>query len=225
MRAFIVSLTVVCFAACASAGYLAAPVASGYAAPALHSTGSSSQFREEDSYGNYKFGYDETSATGSSGRREERYGDVVRGSYNLGVHDGRARRVDYIADAAGFRATVHTNEPGVDSTRDPAAVLINKEGYAAVPAPEPVYSAPAPVYSAPAPAPVYSAPAPILAAPAAYGAPAPVAAAYQAPRQAFSYAFGSAHPAPAYVAPAPAPVYAAPAPILAAPVYQQARKY
>lgn len=34
------------------------------------------------------------------------------GSYSLADIDGRARRVDYVADKMGFRAAVKTNEPG-----------------------------------------------------------------------------------------------------------------
>lgn len=228
-------LSAVCFVSCVSAGHL-----NGYRAQAASygadQTGTSSQFREEDTYGNYKFGYDEAHASGRSGRREERNGDVVHGSYNLADADGRDRTVNYVADASGFRATIHTNEPGVDASRDPAAVLINKEGYAAVPAPEVIVAAapayrPAPQYAqAPLPA------APVFAAKGYAAAPAPAPVAYgPAPayennqRQAFSYSFGTTHPS---YAPAPAPVYAqapvayAPAPLAApAPIYQQSVKY
>lgn len=245
MKVFIV-LAVACFVSCVSASHLG-----GYAsaAPAV-STGSSSQFREEDSYGNYKFGYDEAHATGRSGRREERNGGVVTGSYNLADADGRDRTVHYVADASGFRATIHTNEPGVDASRDPAGVLINKEGFAAAPAPEHqqqvLVAAPAPAayrpaapvaYGPAAPLPAasflatksYAAPAPIVQAPIYASAPsyAPAAAAYEnAQRQAFSYSFGTTHPshvpAPAVYAQAvPAPAYA-PAP---APIFQQSIKY
>lgn len=227
-----------CFVSCVSAGHL-----NGYRAPALYGaatadqTGTSSQFREEDSYGNYKFGYDEAHASGRSGRREERNGDVVHGSYNLADADGRDRTVHYIADASGFRATIHTNEPGVDASREPAAVLINKQGFAAAPAPEQVIVAAAPVYRsashyAPAPLPA----APVFATKGYASAPAPIAygpaPAYEnSQRQAFSYSFDTSHPsyasapAPAY-APAPAPVAYAPAPLAApAHIYQQSVKY
>lgn len=233
MKLFIV---LACFVSCAAAGHLG-----GYAAgPAAVSTGSSTQFREDDTYGNYKFGYDESHAYGRTGRREEKHGDVVQGSYNLYDADGRDRTVHYIADAAGFRATIHTNEPGVDASRDPAAVLINKEGYAAVPAPEPVAVAVAPAYrpagpvaygpgpvAIPAPLPA----APVFAATKGYAAAAPAPIYENNARQAFSYSFGTSHPsyaapAPVYVAPAaPAPAYA-PAPLAApAPIYQQSIKY
>lgn len=188
----------VCFVSCVSAGHLG-----GYGAPLAGpiNSGQSSQFREEDSYGNYKFGYDESSATGGSGRREKRHGDVVRGSYNLAVADGRDRRVDYIADAAGFRATIHTNEPGVDSSRDPAAVLINEEAHAPVAIAAPVYASKGYTVQAPIAAPVY-----------------------EAPREAFSYSFGTTHPAPVYAtAQAPLPL-SAPVPA-SAPIYQHGPGY
>jgi hypothetical protein len=242
MKVLIV-LAAAALVSCVSAGHLGG-YASGYeAAPAAVSTGSSSQFREEDSYGNYKFGYDEAHSSGRSGRREERNGDIVTGSYSLADADGRDRTVHYVADASGFRATIHTNEPGVDASRDPAAVLINKQGFAAVPAPEQVAVAVAPAFRpaapvaygpaaaairAPLPAPLPAAPvfaAKGYAAPAPVYAPEPAPAAYESnQRQAFSYSFGTTHPsfaaAPTYIAaPAPAPVLAQ------APIYQHSVKY
>lgn len=98
----------------------------GYNSGAI-STGTSSQFRSEDNYGNYNFGYDESHSTGGTSRREEQTNGVRRGSYSLSDADGRQRTVDYIADVNGFRATIRTNEPGVEA-KDPADVLINKNG-------------------------------------------------------------------------------------------------
>lgn len=37
---------------------------------------------------------------------------IPAGFYTLKGEDGRDRRVDYVADAAGFRATISTNEMG-----------------------------------------------------------------------------------------------------------------
>lgn len=48
----------------------------------------------------------------------------MTGSYGLRDADGRIRTVNYIADAAGFRATISSNEPGVES-KSPADVSIN----------------------------------------------------------------------------------------------------
>ncbi|GIY32263.1 hypothetical protein CEXT_74301 [Caerostris extrusa] len=78
-----------------------------------------------------------------------------KGSYTIADIDGRARRVDYVADGHGFRATVKTNEPGTAASA-PAAALI------ASPYAGPV----APVVNHIAPA----APAVAVAAPVAYGA-------------------------------------------------------
>lgn len=36
----------------------------------------------------------------------------VTGSYSLNVGDGRSRVVNYVADGAGFRAAIATNEQG-----------------------------------------------------------------------------------------------------------------
>ncbi|XP_067128339.1 cuticle protein 14-like [Centruroides vittatus] len=96
-------------------------------------TGASVQHRNQDAFGNYNFGYNEDHTTGGTFRREA--GDVLGnkvGSYGLRDADGRLRIVSYVADAAGFRANIQTNEPGTEP-KDPAATLINK-GVAAVPA-------------------------------------------------------------------------------------------
>ena len=50
------------------------------------------------------------------------------GSYGLRDADGRVRVVNYVADALGFRASVSTNEPGVDVKQDPAATNLNNGG-------------------------------------------------------------------------------------------------
>ena len=119
-------------------------------------------------HGNYAFGYNEDHATGGTFRKEKGGPGVQVGSYGLRDHDGRMRTVNYVADALGFRASISTNEPGVDPKQDPAAADINGGGIAIA---APVLAAPAPAYAA---APLISksyAAAPILAAPIAYGAP------------------------------------------------------
>lgn len=113
-----------------STGIVAGPAPLGLRIPIATpvgpvSTGTSSQFRQEDNLGNYNFGYDESHATGASSRREEQVNGVVRGSYALNDADGRRRIVHYIADDNGFRANIETNEPGVEA-KDPADILINK---------------------------------------------------------------------------------------------------
>jgi hypothetical protein len=187
-------------------------------------SGSSTVSRSEDGAGNYAFSYDEQHATGGSFRKESgAAGHAVTGSYGLRDADGRIRTVNYIADAAGFRASISTNEPGVEP-KSPADTLIN--GVA------PIVAAPlveaAPLVAAPA-API------VAAAPAFHHAPAfaaPIAAApiaapvAHAPIQGYSFQSNVHHaiparahaapllqPAFAHAAPIVAPVAAAPAPI------------
>jgi len=189
-------------------GVIGAP----YAVPAVGivNTGASSQFRSQDNIGNYAFGYNEDHSTGGTFRRESGAPGVAVGSYGLRDIDGRVRVVNYVADGAGFRANIQTNEPGVEP-RDPASVLINKAAAIVGPA-----LAPAPLV---APAPL-AAP---LAAPIAPYAAGPIAAPYAAPYAvapiaASSYSTSVAHVAPAPYAAAPlvAPIAAAP---LAVPAY------
>lgn len=81
--------------------------------------------------------------TGGTFRRESgnAAGQVV-GSYGLRTADGRLRTVNYIADDAGFRAAINTNEPGVEP-KDPAAVTINKPAIVQAPIyTEPIVQAP-----------------------------------------------------------------------------------
>lgn len=208
------------FIAVASASHLVAPAA----IPAAVSTGTSSQYRSQNSVGDYTFGYNEDHATGGTFRREAGNAAGKTGSYGLRVADGRTRIVNYVADALGFRANIQTNEPGVEP-KDPAATLINKAAVVAAPVAV-AAPAPAPVaVAAPAPAPVaVAAPAPLAApvplaaplAPAAY-APAPLALAAPLPiaaPAAFSYNSVVSHLAGPVALPAPAYPVAAP---LAAP--------
>ncbi|PRD35724.1 UNVERIFIED_CONTAM: Adult-specific rigid cuticular protein 15.7 [Trichonephila clavipes] len=92
---------------------------------ALVSTGVSTSARSQDSLGNYAFGYDIKDGLGAANSRSE-VGDAhgnKKGSYTIADIDGRARRVDYVAEGHGFRATVKTNEPGTAASA-PAAALI-----------------------------------------------------------------------------------------------------
>ncbi|XP_035214219.1 adult-specific rigid cuticular protein 15.7-like [Stegodyphus dumicola] len=76
----------------------------------LVSTGVSSSSRTQDAYGNYAFGYDIVDKLGASNSRSEvgdGYGNK-KGTYTIHDIDGRARRVDYVADKLGFRAAVKT---------------------------------------------------------------------------------------------------------------------
>ncbi|GFT07617.1 cuticle protein 14 isoform a [Nephila pilipes] len=105
-------------------------------------TGASAQYRSQDALGNYAFGYNEGHGTGATFRKEAGSNGVVAGSYGLAVADGRQRVVNYVADAAGFRADIKTNEPGVEP-KDPANTAINKAGIIAAPYAAPLaYAAP-----------------------------------------------------------------------------------
>lgn len=108
------------FVAVASASHLVAPAA----IPAAVSTGTSSQYRSQNSVGDYTFGYNEDHPSGGSFRREAGSLAGKTGSYGLRDIDGRTRIVNYVADAAGFRAAIQTNEPGVEP-KNPAATSIN----------------------------------------------------------------------------------------------------
>ncbi|GFT58504.1 adult-specific rigid cuticular protein 15.7 [Nephila pilipes] len=141
---------------------------------ALVSTGVSTSARSQDALGNYAFGYDIKDGLGAANSRSE-VGDAhgnKKGSYTIADIDGRARRVDYVADGLGFRASVKTNEPGTAASA-PAAALIASP-YAGPVAPVVNHVAPAAAAIA-APlalaAPALAAPvAPLaLAAPVAYG--------------------------------------------------------
>lgn len=83
--------------------------------------------------GTYDFEYGE-----AVGPFHKESGDAFgnkKGVYGLREHDGRTRTVDYVADGGGFRASVHSNEPGVDDTQSPADVTFNKGGPSSGPAP------------------------------------------------------------------------------------------
>jgi len=84
---------------------------------------------EEDIYkpaDPYNFGYDVKDDFGNRQyRKEEADGQgVIRGSYGYTDANGLYRIVEYVADAAGFRANVKTNEPGL-SNQNSADVLLN----------------------------------------------------------------------------------------------------
>jgi len=128
MKVFIVLSA---FVACACATGL-----EGYAAPAIVSkqmhvnTGESTQSRKQDASGNYAFAYDaawQDGAWGSGAHSQRESGDAwgnKEGAYSLNIGDGRSRVVKYVADGAGFRASIKTNEPGIVAS-NPAAADIN----------------------------------------------------------------------------------------------------
>ncbi|GBN83008.1 hypothetical protein AVEN_145957-1 [Araneus ventricosus] len=79
----------------------------------------------------YKFGYSVKDHHGEQHREESGNGaGGVVGSYGFTDDRGIARQVNYVADHAGFRAQVKTNEPGT-ANQNPAAVqVISNDPYA-----------------------------------------------------------------------------------------------
>ncbi|KAH7645615.1 cuticle protein 14-like [Dermatophagoides farinae] len=65
----------------------------------------------------YKFGYEIEDGYGGKNSRHESGDDYgnVHGTYSLHDKDGRKRIVEYVADKKGFRAKIHSNEPGLQS--------------------------------------------------------------------------------------------------------------
>ncbi|XP_028967557.1 adult-specific rigid cuticular protein 15.5-like [Galendromus occidentalis] len=201
----------------------------------LLSSGNSVQHRSEDGLGNYAFGYNEQHSTGGSSRQESGSPGVKVGSYSLNVADGRQRTVNYVADGAGFRASIATNEQGTAPSLPAAAA------YNAAAAPISAIAAPAAAIAAPAAA-ISSSFQAIAAAPiaAASAIAAPIAASFPsyavapvavAKSTAYSTAVnhGAIHAAPIAVG---APAYAgiaAPAaiaaPAIAAPAAYAANVY
>ncbi|XP_015929346.1 cuticle protein 10.9-like [Parasteatoda tepidariorum] len=88
----------------------------------------------------YKFGYSIKDKHGEQHREESGTGGHVTGSYGFTDARGVKRQVNYVADKAGFRAQVKTNEPGT-ANQNPAAILLvsdapytGGEGYLGAPA-------------------------------------------------------------------------------------------
>merc|ERR1712012_15930 len=121
----------------AAAPVAAAPVVAPYAAPAY--TGS--QFHAQDEFGNLNYGY----ANINSAKNEvgNTYGGVT-GGYSYVDANGQLQRVEYIADAAGFR---------VADSRLPVAPVY--DGVAPTFNPEPLV---APTFNGVAPEPVQDTP-------------------------------------------------------------------
>ncbi|GIY71344.1 uncharacterized protein CDAR_279441 [Caerostris darwini] len=72
----------------------------------------------------YKFGYSIKDKHGEQHRHESGNGaGAVVGSYGFTDNKGIGRQVNYVADKAGFRAQVKTNEPGT-ANQNPAAVQV-----------------------------------------------------------------------------------------------------
>ncbi|KAL1421400.1 hypothetical protein MTO96_004093 [Rhipicephalus appendiculatus] len=76
----------------------------------------------------YEFGYDTVDEYGNTQYRHETSDaqNNKRGSYGYTDANGIYRRVDYVADANGFRAHIRTNEPGTASSAPAGAVYDSK---------------------------------------------------------------------------------------------------
>ncbi|KAM7301829.1 cuticle protein 16.8-like [Ixodes scapularis] len=90
----------------------------------------------------YSFSYDNTDEFGTRSFQEET-GDASNGkvgSYTYTDATGLTRTVKYVADAAGFRATIETNEPGTKTSNPAGAQYISSaiEGPAPVAVKAPV---------------------------------------------------------------------------------------
>ncbi|XP_075729031.1 cuticle protein 10.9-like [Rhipicephalus microplus] len=95
----------------------------------------------------YSFGYDNADEYGTQSYHKEQ-GDannVKTGTYGYRDANGIYRRVSYVADANGFRATVDTNEPGT-APGSSAGVVFNEKPIS-VPVAAKSASAPLPAYA------------------------------------------------------------------------------
>ncbi|CAN7943533.1 unnamed protein product, partial [Ixodes hexagonus] len=73
----------------------------------------------------YSFGYDNVDEYGNTQFHKEQAdaNNVRTGSYGYTDANGLYRRVNYVADANGFRATIETNEPGTQAGASADAVF------------------------------------------------------------------------------------------------------
>ncbi|KAH8032388.1 hypothetical protein HPB51_024517 [Rhipicephalus microplus] len=96
----------------------------------------------------YSFGYDNVDEFGTQSYHKERSdaNNVKTGTYGYRDANGIFRRVSYVADANGFRATVDTNEPGT-APGSSADVVFNARPVR-VPVAAKSASAPVPAYAA-----------------------------------------------------------------------------
>ncbi|XP_077553299.1 uncharacterized protein LOC144168112 [Haemaphysalis longicornis] len=115
----------------------------------------------------YSFGYDTVDEFGTQSFHNEQSdaNNVKKGSYGYRDAHGIYRRVNYVADHNGFRATIDSNEPETTSGRSANAVFNSK----ALAAPVAARPAAAPFDARPAAAPLAARPAaaPFAARPAA----------------------------------------------------------
>ncbi|KAH6925497.1 hypothetical protein HPB50_006189 [Hyalomma asiaticum] len=77
----------------------------------------------------YSFGYDNVDEYGTQSfhKEESDANNVKTGSYGYRDANGTFRKVTYVADADGFRATVDMNEPGTVTGHTADAVFSSKQ--------------------------------------------------------------------------------------------------
>ncbi|XP_050027826.1 uncharacterized protein [Dermacentor andersoni] len=103
-----------------------APVGGAFPAPPGATGPVDTGYGQQDGSGAYNFAYGNGQIEGPW---QQESGDAEgnkAGSYGLRIDDGRFRTVNYVAGTQGFRASVDTNEPGVDGAQSPADVIVNK---------------------------------------------------------------------------------------------------
>ncbi|XP_077488462.1 uncharacterized protein LOC144099192 isoform X2 [Amblyomma americanum] len=83
-------------------------------------------FGQQDGSGTYNIAYGGDQAVGPWQKESGDSAGNKEGSYGFKDSDGRFRTVNYVAGNEGFRATVDTNEPGIDGAQNPADVVVNK---------------------------------------------------------------------------------------------------
>ncbi|KAH9371589.1 hypothetical protein HPB48_021438 [Haemaphysalis longicornis] len=177
--------------------YVAAPVyGSGYTAPGVCNP-THILFKRTQPPKPYSFGYDTVDEFGTQSFHNEQSdaNNVKKGSYGYRDAHGIYRRVNYVADHNGFRATIDSNEPETTSGRSANAVFNSKP----LAAPVAARPAAAPFDARPAAAPFAARPAaaPFAARPAAAPFDARPAAAQFAARPA-AVPVESYQPTPGY---------------------------
>ncbi|OQR70599.1 hypothetical protein BIW11_11530 [Tropilaelaps mercedesae] len=82
----------------------------------------------------YAFSYDIAAPDGRQSRQES--GDAlgnVNGQYSFKLNDGRMRNVKYTAGRDGFKASIESNEQGLEANKDPADVTYSEPAPTNVP--------------------------------------------------------------------------------------------
>ncbi|KAL3222522.1 hypothetical protein MRX96_004979 [Rhipicephalus microplus] len=115
-----------------SALFLAAVLvpAAVLAVPAVPASAVTNQYFINSGLGAYQYGYDWTFPEGHGAFQRES-GNAAghkQGSYGLKYADGTVRIVSYIADEAGFRVSISTNEPGTLSSSPADALFPSASG-------------------------------------------------------------------------------------------------